>query len=111
MRRRDFILIATSATAVWPFYVLAQSSAAGKRENRFGAVAEGVSAVSLAVTRAPPQLACLTKSCASLAKNDLIQTIRDSQGALVMQTFMGKRVVGIVLVQDKKCGASDFWIL
>jgi hypothetical protein len=30
---------------------------------------------------------------ASLAKNDLIQTIRDSEGKLVMQTFMGKRVI------------------
>lgn len=30
---------------------------------------------------------------ASLAKNDLIETIRDSEGKVVMKTFMGKRVI------------------
>lgn len=30
---------------------------------------------------------------ATLAKNDLIETIRDSEGTIVMRTFMGKRVI------------------
>ncbi len=30
---------------------------------------------------------------ASLAKRDLIETIRDSEGSIVMRTFMGKRVI------------------
>jgi hypothetical protein len=30
---------------------------------------------------------------ATLAKNDLIQTVRDSEGAIVMKTFMSKRVI------------------
>lgn len=39
---------------------------------------------------------------ASLAKNDLIETIRDSEGQIVMRTFMGKRVV----VDDSMTAAS-----
>ena len=39
---------------------------------------------------------------ASLAKNDLITTVRDSDGKMVMQTFMGKRVI----VDDQLSPAS-----
>lgn len=39
---------------------------------------------------------------ASLAKNDLIDTVRDSEGTLVMRTFMNKRV----LIDDTMTGTS-----
>jgi hypothetical protein len=47
---------------------------------------------------------------ASLAKNDLIQTIRDSEGQLVMNTFMGKRVIVDDALAPASGGIYTSWL-
>jgi hypothetical protein len=47
---------------------------------------------------------------ASLAKNDLIETIRDSDGKLVMNTFMGKRVIVDDALAPASGGVYTSWL-
>ena len=47
---------------------------------------------------------------ASLAKNDLIETIRDSEGKVVMQTFMNKRVIIDDAIEPASGGIYTTWL-